>query len=70
MTPLDVQQQRMEIQVLKMCQHPNLIGMIDMFEDQENYYIVQEYMRGKDLFDYLDARNFNLTEQRVKEIAK
>jgi len=42
--------------------------MFDLFEDIDNYYIVLEYMQGKDLFDYLRARHFKITEQRAKEI--
>lgn len=48
----------MEIQVLKMSQHPNIVGLVDVFENSEYYYIVQEYMQGKDLFDYLQAKKF------------
>ena len=36
-----------------MCQHPNIIKLIDIFENSDYYYIVLEYMGGKDLFDYL-----------------
>ena len=69
MKPIEVYQQRREIDVLKMSQHPNIVGLIDLFENSDYYYIVLEYMQGKDLFDYIHARHFKLTEQRVKEIA-
>lgn len=55
--------------MLKMSQHPNIVGLIDLFENSEYYYIVLEYMQGGDLFDYIQARNFQLTELRVKELA-
>ena len=42
--------------------------MIDLFESSENYYIVLEYMSGKDLFDYLKQREFKLSEERAKQI--
>jgi serine/threonine protein kinase len=32
--------------------------------------MVLEYMQGADLFDYFQSRDFNLGEERVKEIAK
>ena len=51
-----------------MCQHPNIINLVDIFENSEYYYIVLDYMEGSDLFDYLQARDFNLGEQRVKEL--
>ena len=55
--------------MLKQSQHPNIVALIDLFENSDYYYIVLEYMAGKDLFDYIQIRNFKLTEKRVKEIA-
>lgn len=51
-----------------MSQHPNIVGLIDLFENQDYYYIVLEFMMGKDLFDYIQYRKFKLSEDRVKEI--
>jgi len=51
-----------------MCQHPNIISLVDIFENSEYYYIVLDYMEGSDLFDYLQARDFNLGEERVRVI--
>jgi len=68
MKSIEVYQQRREIEVLKMCQHPNIIKLIDLFENSDYYYIVLEYMQGKDLFDYLKARDFNISEDRAKDL--
>jgi serine/threonine protein kinase len=62
MTPIEVTQQRREIEVLKMCQHTNIIKLIDLFENSLQYFVVMEFMKGKDLFDYLESRNFSLSE--------
>ena len=51
-----------------MCQHPNIIKLIDLFENSDQYFIVIEYMAGKDLFDYIQKRNFMLPEERVKHL--
>lgn len=48
-----------------MCQHGNIIKLIDLFENSETYFIVLDYMQGKDLFDYIQKRGFSLPEQRV-----
>ena len=61
--------QRREIEVLKMCQHPNIIRMLDLFENSEQYYIVLELMDGGDLFDYLKQRSFSLSEERARQLA-
>ena len=52
-----------------MCQHPNIIKLLDLFENADYYYIVLEYMEGKDLFDYLKNRNFQISERRGRELA-
>jgi serine/threonine protein kinase len=36
-----------------MCQHPNIISLLDLFENSDYYFMVMEYMQGADLFDYL-----------------
>ncbi len=69
MKAIEVYQQRREIEVLKMCQHPNIIKLLDLFENSDYYYIVLEYMEGKDLFDYLKARNFSISEDRARHLA-
>lgn len=51
-----------------MCQHNNIIKMIDLFENSEQYFIVLEYMQGKDLFDYIQKRDFRLPEARVQDL--
>ena len=58
MKAIEVYQQRREIEVLKMSQHPNIIKLIDLFENSDYYYIVLELMTGSDLFDYLKIRKF------------
>ena len=50
----DVELQRREIEILKMCQHPNIIRLLDIFENQDYIYIVMEYLKGGDFFSYLE----------------
>lgn len=68
MKPIEVFQQRREIEVLKMCQHQNIIKLVDLFENSDNHFIVLEYMAGKDLFDYIAKRDYVLPEERAKTI--
>ena len=68
MSPIEVTQQRREIEVLKMCQHNNIVKLLDLFENSEHYFIVMEYMEGKDMFDYLQRKNFALSEEQVKTL--
>ena len=65
----DVELQRREIEILKMCQHPNIIRLLDIFENEECIYIVMEYLSGGDLFTYLEKRQFSIPEKRAKELS-
>lgn len=66
MTVQDVELQRREIEILKMCQHPYIIRLLDIFENQDYIYIVMENLSGGDLFTYLEKRNFEIPEKRAK----
>lgn len=68
MTVQDVELVKQEIEILKMSQHPNLIKMLDVFENIEHIYIVMELLEGGDLFSYLEKRRFRVTEQRASKI--
>lgn len=69
MTVQDVELQRREIEILKMCQHPYIIRLLDIFENQDFIYIIMENLQGGDLFTYLEKRSFEISEKRAKELA-
>ena len=62
MTEHDLEMQHNEIEILKVAQHPNIIKLIDVFENTDALYIVLEYMPGGDLFDFQEKRGFKLTD--------
>ena len=68
MTAQDVDLVKQEIEILKMSQHPNLIRMLDVFENTEHIYIVMEILDGGDLFSYLEKRKFRIAEQKAAKI--
>ena len=68
MTVQDNELIRREIEILKLCQHPNIIRLLDIFENADCIYIVMEYLRGGDLFTYLEKRGFRITETRACNI--
>lgn len=37
--------------MLKTLDHPNIVKVFEFFEDEEKYYIISEYIQGRDLFD-------------------
>jgi serine/threonine protein kinase len=44
-----------EISILKLCKHPHIVEYIDLYMDTTYVYIVMEYLKGTELFDYLLA---------------
>ena len=69
MSVQDVELQRREIEILKMCQHPHIIRLLDIFENQDYIYIIMEQLNGGDLFTYLEKRSFTISEQRAKKLS-
>mmetsp|Transcript_19109 Transcript_19109/g.22031 ORF Transcript_19109/g.22031 Transcript_19109/m.22031 type:complete len:786 (-) Transcript_19109:37-2394(-) len=68
MTLQDIELQKREIEILKICQHPSIIKLLDVFENQDYIYIVMEYLKGGDLFNYLEKRDFTITESKAREL--
>jgi serine/threonine protein kinase len=69
MTTQDLELQKREIEILKICQHPNICRLLDVFENQEYIYIVMENLKGGDLFNYLESRDFTITQERARELS-
>lgn len=65
---IEMFQMRREIDILKMCQHPGMSRLIDVFEDATHFYVAMEHIGGKNLYDYLKTRSFRLSETRCREI--
>ena len=68
MKPVEILQQRVEIEVLKHTKHPNIIECFDFYEDEQFYEIVMEFMRDGDLYDFLASHKFRIHEEFVKSI--
>ena len=57
-----------EIDIMKLCHHPNIVRLLDHFENAEYIFIVMEYLAGGSLESYLKKNKFNFTEKRAAEI--
>ena len=64
----DIELVRTEIDIMKLCHHPNVVHLLDHFENAEYIFIVMEYIRGGRLTDYMKEKKFNFTEKRAAEI--
>ena len=68
MSTADLELAKTEIDILKICNHPNIIKLYDIFDTPEYIYIIMEYCSGKDLFSYIEKRNYKLPEPRAANI--
>lgn len=45
-----------EIEILKTLDHPNILRLFELFEDEKRFYIVTEALRGRELFEEILRR--------------
>jgi len=49
-----------EIKILKILDHPNIVKLYEIYQDQKNIYLITEYLEGGELFDLiLKTKHFN-----------
>lgn len=70
MTSKDLQELRTEVEIMKVCQHPNIVRLCDIFENQDSKFLVMEYCEEGDLFKFLERKEFKLSEREVINIVR
>ena len=65
MSEEDMSNMQVEIDILKSLDHPNIVQLIDVFEDDRHWCLVMELMKGGELFDkILECEQFSETSAR------
>ena len=59
---------KIEIDILKLCHHQNIVRLLDHLENLDYIYIIIEYIEGGTLGQYIKKNNFNFTEQQASNI--
>ena len=59
---------RIEIGILKLCHHPNIVRLLDHLENNDYIYIVTEYIEGGTLGHYFKKKKFNFSERQATNI--
>lgn len=44
-----------EVNILKALDHPNIIGIYDLYQDNKYYYMITEFCGGGELFDHIST---------------
>jgi len=56
---------QIEIGILKLCHHPNIVRLLDHLENIDYIYIVTEYIEGGTLGQYFKKKKFNFSERQA-----
>jgi calcium/calmodulin-dependent protein kinase I len=57
-----------ELDLMKLFRHPNIVSLLDHFENENYMFIVMEHLSGGNLSNYLIKMNCKLTEKQVAKI--
>ena len=63
----DIERIRREIHILSMLRHPNIVQLYETMTNDNNIYIIMEYVEGKDLFQFIYSMQ-RLTEFKSSQL--
>ena len=70
MSEIDKQAMKVEIDIMQQVDHPNIIRLIEVFEDEKYWCLVMELMQGGELFDkILKIEQFSEVDARTCTMA-
>lgn len=58
-----------ELSILRKLDHPNIMKIYEVFEDNVNYFLITELCKGVELFDTIQAK-VKFSEFEAAEIIK
>lgn len=64
-----MEQFNIEIKVLKLLNHPNIIHLADTYETSDKIYMIMEVMKGGELFDYVVEKG-TLSEEEASVLVR
>ena len=59
-----------EIQIMKNVRHENILKLFEVFEDEEQFFLVMELVPGKELFDKIVERGQYSEKVTISDIHK
>ncbi|VDO74129.1 unnamed protein product [Schistosoma curassoni] len=58
-----------EIAIMKLIEHPHVLGLYDVYENRRHLYLILEHVSGGELFDYL-VRKGRLAPKEARRFFK
>ena len=55
---------KMEIGILKLCHHPNIVRLLDHFENVDYIFIITEYIEGLTIYKFFKKKILNLVKHK------
>jgi Ca2+-binding EF-hand superfamily protein len=59
----DLELVKSEMEIMKHCKHPNVVKLIDNYENTDYIFFVMEYLTGGNLEDYFVSINYKISEE-------
>ncbi|CAD8068133.1 unnamed protein product [Paramecium sonneborni] len=59
-----------EIQLMQKLKHDNIIQLIDLYEGENTFYLILEYLEGKSLHELLIQKQSNFEQEKIQQIMK
>jgi serine/threonine protein kinase len=56
-----------EVEMLVRLDHPNIVNIYEVFEEEDCIILILEYMQGGELYDYIGQKE-SITEQQVRYV--
>ena len=58
-----------EVDILRSCDHPNIVRVYEYFKDPKRFYLVTEFCTGGELFDKI-TRELSFSEAEASKLMK
>ena len=58
-----------EMKILRYLDHPNVVKLFELYQDEQNYYLITEFLSGGELFNRIKKEQF-FSECRAAELMR
>jgi calcium/calmodulin-dependent protein kinase I len=60
---------RQEVEILRSLDHPNIVKLLDFFEEEKFFYVVLEFLPGGELFERIVKKSF-YNEKEARDVVR